>query len=122
MNYAVYEKIDCQKAMIHPLSTDSQSSSTGSVEGLFTGGGFGVTAFGSAGAVTGGLAGVCTAACDGGAMAVSASPVAGEIGVGERGALGPFPSASLDLYSSTIDCNAGCSSFARWSAYNSLRC
>ena len=113
MNNAGYEKIDCKKLMIHPLSMDSQSSSAGSVVGLFAGCGFGFTAFGSAGAVTVGLGAVCTATCDGGAMAVSACPLAGETGVAESDALGPSASLNLDLYPSTIDCSAGSSSFAR---------
>jgi hypothetical protein len=52
------EKIDRQMEMIHPLSVDSQFSSTGSEVGLFAGCGLGFTAVGSAdaaGVVTVGL-------------------------------------------------------------------
>lgn len=58
MKNEVYEKIECQKAMTHPLIVDSQSSSTGSDVCLFAGCGFGFTAVGSvgvAGVVTVGL-------------------------------------------------------------------
>jgi hypothetical protein len=52
------EKIDRQREMAHPLSIDSQSSSTGLEVGLFAGCGFGFAAVGSAdvaGVVTVGL-------------------------------------------------------------------
>jgi hypothetical protein len=52
------EKIDRQMEMTHPLSIDSQSSSTGSEVGLFAGcrGGFAGVGFGgAAGVVTAGL-------------------------------------------------------------------
>ena len=103
--------------MTHPLSIDSQSSSTGSDGCLFALCGFGFAAVGptdDSGVVTVGLGAgsVCAATCAGGARAVSAGLLVGAIGEGDSDALGPSPSPSLDVYLSTIDCSAGRSSFA----------
>ena len=57
-HHSAGEKIDRQMEMIHPLSIDSQFSSTGSEVGLFAGCGVGFAAVGSAdaaGVVTVGL-------------------------------------------------------------------
>src|SRR5262245_93137 len=103
---------------IHPLNTDSQSFSTGSGGCLFAGCGFWLAAAGftgAAGAVMVGLgAGSAGAAtCAGGETPATACSLLGAIDEGVGDALNPSASLNLDLYLSTTDCSAGCSSFAR---------